>query len=198
LTAAKGFPPSPNNNNNNKGPYKKPRRDIALREIRRLIINESLTNRQISERLNIPLRTIERYIHELYEHDNELLAGLNSDEQVLTATNLCQDRMIHYKQEILANICHNKEAPFKDQLAGWHLVCELEAALLRLLDNAVELVARRSARLSGGGAGNGNNRLVTKGSTVVNLQLRAPQPTTTTTTTTTTEEDEEEEQQQQQ
>ena len=125
--------------NNNKGPYKKPKRDVAKREIRRLIIDEGLTNKQISEQLHIPQRTVERYISQLYEHDNELLAGLNSDEEMLRAHNICKERMTHYRQEITENIARNKNAPFKDQLAAWHLICELEAADLRLLNNAVLL-----------------------------------------------------------
>src|SRR5688500_18838087 len=99
-----------NNNNTNKGRssyYKKPKRDIAKREIRRLIIDEGLTNGQISESLNIPQRTVERYIRELYEHDNQLLAGLNSDTELLTAWSICKDRLDHHRQEILANIARN-------------------------------------------------------------------------------------------
>ena len=152
----------------NKGPYKKPIREIAKCDIRRFIVEEGLTNRQISERLNIPLRSVERYISQLYEHDNQLLAGLNSNEEMLTVTNICRDRMTHYRQEIMENIARNQEASFKDRLLAWNLICELEAADLRLMDNAVELVARRSSNLSN------NNRLVVKGSTAVNLELKKP------------------------
>jgi hypothetical protein len=125
-----------------------------------------LTNRQISEQLDIPQRTVERYISQLYEHDNELLAGLNGDKEMLRAHNICKERMTHYRQEITENIARNKNAPFKDQLAAWHLICELEAADLRLMDNAIEIVRRRSAVLSN------NNHLVAKGSTAVNLKLK--------------------------
>jgi FixJ family two-component response regulator len=79
----------------NKSPYKKPRRKIAKREIRRLIIDEGLTNRQISERINIPQRTVERYISELYKFDNQLLAGMNDNsiEEALTAWSICKERI---------------------------------------------------------------------------------------------------------
>jgi hypothetical protein len=106
----------------NKGPYKKPRRDIAKREIRRLIFDEGITNRQISERLNILERSVERYVSELYEHDNQLLAGLNSDTEILTAWSICKDRLDHHRQEILANIARNPNAPFKDRMAAWHII----------------------------------------------------------------------------
>lgn len=154
----------------NKGrrPYKKPRREIAKREIRRLIIDEGLTNRQISERINIPQRTVERYISELYKFDNQLLAGMNDNaiEEALTAWSICKERMAHHRQEILENIARNPNAPFKDRMAAWHIICELEAADLRLLEYAPEMVARRSALPK-------TSSLVLKkeGSTIVNLKL---------------------------
>src|SRR5215210_8090278 len=84
---------------------------------------------------------------------------------MLTVTNICRDRMTHYRQEIMENIARNQEASFKDRLLAWNLICELEAADLRLMYNAVDLVARRSPNLSN------NNHLVVKGSTGVNLKL---------------------------
>jgi hypothetical protein len=150
-----------------KGPYHKPKRNIAKREIRRLIIEEGLTNRQISERINIPQRTVERFISELYMYDNQLLAGLNdnAEEEALTAWSICKERMAHYRQEILANIARNPNAPFKDRMAAWHIICELEAAELRLRDSAPEMVARRSALPKT------SHLLVREGSTIVNLKL---------------------------
>ena len=152
----------------NKNPYKKPKREIAKREIRRLIIEEGLTNRQISERINIPQRTVERYISELYKFDNQLLAGMNDNaiEEALTAWSICKERMAHHRQEILENIARNPNAPFKDRMAAWHIICELEAADLRLLDCAPEMVARRSALPK-------TSSLIVKkeGSTIVNLKL---------------------------
>jgi hypothetical protein len=128
----------------NKGRYEKPKREIAKHEIRHLIINEGLTNHQISERLNIPQRTVERYISQLYEHDNQLLHSLNSDEEILTAWNICKDRMDHHRHEILANIARNPKASFADKIKAWHLICELEAADLRIREETAARVARTS------------------------------------------------------
>jgi hypothetical protein len=125
--------------------YKKPKREIAKREIRSLIVDEGFTNRQISERLNIPQRTVERYISELYEHDNQILASLYSATEMLTTWNICKDRLDHHRQEILANIARNPNAPFKDRIAAWHLICELEAADLRIREETPAMVARWSA-----------------------------------------------------
>lgn len=125
--------------------YHKPRREIALREIRRLVVDQGLTNRQLSERLNIPEKTIERYISTLYANDNQLLSNINSNDVVLTAWNIVRDRLDHHRQEILSNIARNPNASFADQLKAWNLVCELAAADLRLLNETAAMVARSSA-----------------------------------------------------
>lgn len=136
-----------NNNNNEEGPrrvyYKKPKREIAKREIRRLLINEGLTNNQISERLNTPLRTIERYISEIYKHDNQLLQSLNTNVQdALTVTSIVKDRLDNHRQEILQNIARNPTASFTDRIRAWHLICELEASELRIRFETVPSVIR--------------------------------------------------------
>ncbi len=130
----------------NKGKsYKKPKRDIAKREIRHLIVDKGLTNRQISERLNVPQRTVERYIAEVYEHDNQLLTSLNSDSTVLIAWSIVRERLDAHRQEILQNIARNSNASFTDQIKAWNLICELEAADLRILHEAAPMLSRRSA-----------------------------------------------------
>jgi uncharacterized protein (UPF0147 family) len=130
---------------NYEGTYKKPKREIAKREIRRLIVEEGLTNNQISEWLNIPLRSTERYISEIYGQDNQLLQSLNSNQDMLTAWSIVRDRMDHHRQEILQNIARNPKVPFRDRLKAWNLICELEAADLRIRNETAPMVARRSA-----------------------------------------------------
>jgi hypothetical protein len=127
------------------GRYHKPRRDIAQKEIRRLIIEGGLSNRQVSERINIPLKTVERYVKDLYARDNEMLKGLSGEEERLTSWNIARDRLESHKQEILTNIARNPKAPYKDQLKAWNLICELEAADLRILEETLAMVVRSSA-----------------------------------------------------
>jgi len=52
--------------------------------------------------------------------------------------------MDHHRQEILQNIARNPKAPFRDRLKAWHLICELEAADLRIRNETATMVARRS------------------------------------------------------
>lgn len=53
--------------------------------------------------------------------------------------------MDHYRQEILESIARNPDFSAADRIKAWNIVCELEAADLRLLDNCMALVARSSA-----------------------------------------------------
>jgi hypothetical protein len=56
-----------------RGAYKKPARERAKRQTRCLIVDEGLSNQQISERLNIPLRTVERYVADIYTSDSQVM-----------------------------------------------------------------------------------------------------------------------------
>lgn len=92
------------------------------------------------------MRTIERYISEIYEHDNQLLQSLNSSVgDILTVTSIAKDRLSHYRQEILQNIARNPKAPFADKIRAWHLIYELEAADLRIRFETVPSVLRKCA-----------------------------------------------------
>jgi hypothetical protein len=50
----------------------------------------------------------------------------------------------NHKQEILQNIARNPKTPFADQIKAWHLICELEAADMRLVFETVPSVTRSS------------------------------------------------------
>ena len=63
---------------------------------------------------------------------------------LLLAWNIARDRLESHKQEILSNIARNPKAPFKDRLKAWNLICELEAADLRILDETLAMAVRRS------------------------------------------------------
>jgi hypothetical protein len=63
-----------------------------------------------------------------------------------------------HKQEIIANIARNPKASFNDRMAAWHIICELEAADLRMWQQNPAMLARRTALPK-------NNHLVAKGST---------------------------------
>ena len=156
--------------------YHKPRREIALKEIRRLLITEGLTNDQLAERLHIPLKSIQRYISQLYNNDNQLLESLDSAQETLTQWRICQDRLDSHRQEILENIARNPAVAYSDKLRAWNLVCELSAATLRLRHEIISYVARR----------NGGSLPVMKQAALMLLQKNKENDDTTDTTDTTT------------
>jgi AraC-like DNA-binding protein len=53
-------------NNNKRGPYLKPLREQAIRQIRKLIIDEGYTPAEVMQQLKIPPRSFQRYLHEAF------------------------------------------------------------------------------------------------------------------------------------
>jgi DNA-binding transcriptional regulator LsrR (DeoR family) len=111
--------------------YRKSRRFLAQKVIRRLLIEKSMTNRAISEHLGIPIRTVERYVADLYEHDNVLLAHAYDTQTILTQANICLERLLQQRNEVLEGIANNASAPFKDRVAAHNFAAELAAAAHR-------------------------------------------------------------------
>ncbi len=124
--------------------YHIPKRLQAQKQIRHLLINEALSNQAISERLKIPKRTVDRYISDMYRHDNELLAKVNDDEKILTDMNIARERLAAHKQEMLKEIRSDiyKDASLKEKVEYWHLICELEACDMKFSQEAPQILAR--------------------------------------------------------
>ena len=96
--------------NNNNGKHRRrnhiPRRELAKKEIHRLILEEGLTNSQLCERLQIPRRTLERYLHEIFNEDNDILIRPTA-EQVAMQANLFIERLLIQRQHLLKEIAYN-------------------------------------------------------------------------------------------
>jgi hypothetical protein len=95
-----------------------------------MIIDECLSNKEISDRTGAPLRTVERWISEYYREKNKQLADATTDEHVLTTINRSRDRIERHKQRMLADLESEqyRDAPLKDKADYWHLINELELA----------------------------------------------------------------------
>ncbi len=106
-----------------------------------------MTNRAISEHLGIPLRTVERYVADLYAHDNAILAQIHDPETLLTQANICLERLLQQRQDVLEGVGNNQDAPHKDRVAAHHLAAELAAAALRAYTECPSQLARRQKLL---------------------------------------------------
>jgi predicted metal-dependent phosphoesterase TrpH len=95
-----------NNNNGKRRRNHIPRRELAKKEIHRLILEEGLTNSQLCERLQIPRRTLERYLHEIFQEDNDILLRPTA-EQVAMQANLFIERLLIQRQHLLKEIAYN-------------------------------------------------------------------------------------------
>jgi hypothetical protein len=123
---------------------KKRERDAAKREIRRLIVEEGLSYRQCIERLKIPQRTFDRYIAEIFEHDNQALASKLSDDQIFTQFNICIERLTRQRQDILEQIANNEKADWKARVDAHHLASTIACVIAKLYVDAPALVAHRN------------------------------------------------------
>jgi hypothetical protein len=125
-----------------RGPYKQAEKALALKEIRRLIIDEGMTNSQIAGKLNVSQRTIERYVRELYSRDSELLISLAGDEQALIQLAIARDRLIKQRQDVL-KIANSESTDYKTRISAHHLAGDLAILVARIHLEAPSLLARR-------------------------------------------------------
>jgi hypothetical protein len=123
--------------------YRKPQRDATKREIRRLIVEEGLSYQQCIERLKIPRRTFERYVADIFKHDNQLLASRVSDDQIFTQFNICIERLTKQRQDILDGIANNPAADWKARVDAHHLVATIAALIAKMYVDAPSLIAHR-------------------------------------------------------
>jgi AraC-like DNA-binding protein len=133
---------SDNNNNNNKqrGPYKIPRRELAKREIRRLIIEEGLTNLQISERLNISERTVRRYTTDIFKKDSQVLIN-PAVEDIANQVSVFKERLARQYQDVIS-IARNPDVEYETQLAAHDLAANIDWVITRLSYETPAAIAR--------------------------------------------------------
>jgi transposase-like protein len=111
--------------------YRIAKRDLFKREIRRLIVEENLTNREICERLNLKDRTMRRWLSQIFKEDNELL--LRPDiEDLAIQTNIFRERLSKQRQDILNSIANNSEVDEVVRIEAHRLVAELDFIVLKL------------------------------------------------------------------
>lgn len=123
------------------GRYKIPRRELAKREIRRLVLQEGLSGPQVSARLSIPTRTVTRYLQEIYKEDNELLIK-PSIEELTTIINMFRDRIDKQRLDVLNGIANNPEVEAVDRMAAHDFVADIDWIITKLSFQAPVLIAK--------------------------------------------------------
>jgi hypothetical protein len=83
-----------------------------------------MSNRQISSQLGIPLRTVERYVHELYAVDSTILSDLYDVDTVFAQVRIYLDRICFQLGDVL-EIATNKQYDVHDRLEAHHLAGNL-------------------------------------------------------------------------
>jgi hypothetical protein len=132
------------NNNNNKEPKKRrrniPRRELAKREICRLILEERLTNRQICERLNLPDRTMRRWLAEIFKEDNHRLLEPTPEEQAIEV-NLFIEQLAMQRADML-DMAMNTENEVCDRLAAHEMAATAGWSILKTRHEAPAAIIR--------------------------------------------------------
>jgi predicted metal-dependent phosphoesterase TrpH len=134
------------NNNNGKRRRRNhiPRRELAKKEIHRLILEEGLTNSQLCERLQIPRRTLERYLHEIFQEDNDILLRPTA-EQVAMQANLFIERLLIQRQHLLKEIAYNPAVQDANaKIAAHELAADMIYAVKKLSTQTAADVMRHT------------------------------------------------------
>jgi AraC-like DNA-binding protein len=143
--------PNPESNKNNqhstRGKYFKPLREEAIRQIRRLIIEESYTPTEVQRKLKIPPRSFRRYMHAAFEPERQVLVTKLSDEEVFNQMAIMEARLTKGRQEVLAAARDEKMDP-KQLMAiveAHHLTEELAVGIFKIHQEAAPNVIRGRA-----------------------------------------------------
>jgi len=120
-----------------------PRRELAKKEIHRLIV-EGLSNSQLCERLQIPRRTLERYLHEIFQEDNDILIRPTAEDVAMQA-NLFIERLLIQRQHLLKEIAYNPDVKDADaKVAAHELAADMIYAVKKLSTQTAADVMRHT------------------------------------------------------
>jgi transcriptional regulator with XRE-family HTH domain len=124
-----------------RGPYHIPKRELMKREIRRLVVEKGLTNKQLCETLNISDRTARRYLAQIFKEDNELLLRPSVDE-LATQANIFKEQLAMQRQQVLDGIANNENADFDTRIAAHDLAANMGWAIMKLNYETPAAIAR--------------------------------------------------------
>jgi hypothetical protein len=111
------------------GGYNRPQKELALRKITELLL-EGYSVTEIAEKLQIPQRTTERYVHELFEAKNDLLQQ-PTKEHKLTTINVFKDQLIVQARKVL-EMANDENQDGDVRLAATQLWVQLASAVVKM------------------------------------------------------------------
>jgi hypothetical protein len=127
-----------------RGPYKKPLREEAKRQIRRLIIDEGYTTHETMEILNIPRRTFQRYLSEAFLPERQLLSRRLTDDEVLNQLAFLEARISKQRRDLLA-LANDKNTDGKTRIAAHKAASEMAALVYKAYSEAAPQVLKGRA-----------------------------------------------------
>jgi DNA-binding CsgD family transcriptional regulator len=144
---------SDNNDNDNNNGYKRgPYKPLQKLKIKQEIYNRILQGysyQSIMESLRMPERTFYHYLQSIRQEEKDFLKDTISKEEMKWQTQLSHDRL-----EASLNTLNKwiEDPHFKDKVGAMHLICEINAAIMRLYVYGPSYVKRYEE-----GAGEENN-----------------------------------------
>jgi hypothetical protein len=130
-----------------RGPEHIPRRELAKKEIHRLITSEGLTNAQLCDRLQIPRRTLERYLHEIFQEDCNILMRPTAEEVAIETAKL-RERLMERRQAIL-KIADDPTVDPEVRLKAEELAIRIDSANVKLVKTPPAILERQMPRPEG-------------------------------------------------
>lgn len=127
-----------------RGPYKKPLREEAKRQIRRLIIDEGYTTHETMDILNIPRRTFQRYLSEAFLPERQLLSRRLTDDEVLNQLAFLEARVSKQRRDLLA-LANDKNIDGKTRIAAHKAASEMAALIYKAYSEAAPQVLKGRA-----------------------------------------------------
>jgi ParB-like chromosome segregation protein Spo0J len=127
-----------------RGQYNKPLREEAKRQIRRLIIDEGYTPHETMEILNIPRRTLQRYLSEAFLLERQVLSRRLTDDEVLNQLAFLEARVSKQRRDLLA-LANDKNADGKTRITAHKTASEMAAMIYKAYSEAAPQVLKGRA-----------------------------------------------------
>jgi hypothetical protein len=123
--------------------YRKPERELCKKQIRKMIIEDCLSNDEIADKLQISQRSCDRWVREIFEQDVNLLAKVEGDAEAVRQIAIFRHRVNQFMCELLNDIARNKDVNSHDRIAAYNTCCEMAEAISNTFLEGPAAIARR-------------------------------------------------------